>query len=375
MPSLVEDVFVFNPQHRILICKPCGFAVAPQHLTAHIKNKHAEISGYDSGFEFAVSRTKIPAVAISEALSAKYDLIDPNTQHIPRPLPSEPPIKHLKLIPGYQCTRCDFVRGKTKYAIDQIKIHFNVHRTIPRKKGRPSRAANVWEADKEPIFKEVYCQRFFGAGHNSSYFPVNALFGVQEPQTKRLMPKPDRIRAILNDQFHASQTEQQIRAQSYNTSVAKTEVSPWLDMTRWPRYFDGLDMTKVAPLGYVPNPNTEAALVVVADSFDRIIEQSYRSISEDRINVFDQAKINSFISDRSGNQQRMIMVKLQKSTFRSYKDLWKRLLCFVYRTSLPSQAIPLPHRFTTEQLALLDKTMLLANRLLPYRSSGSDHAL
>jgi hypothetical protein len=50
-------------------------------------------------------------------------------------------------------------------------------------------------------------------------------------------------------------------------------------------------------LAYGPNPITEPALVVVGDSFDRIIEQAYWSICEDRISVFDQAKINSFMGD------------------------------------------------------------------------------
>jgi hypothetical protein len=112
--------------------------------------------------------------------------------------------------------------------------------------------------------------------------------------------------------------------------------------------------------------------VIVGDSFDRIIERAYRSICEDRISVFDQAKINSFIADRTAKQERMIMIKLQKGTFRAYKDLWKRLLCFVYRTSLSSQAILLPHRFTNNQLCQLDRTMVLANELLLLRSLERD---
>lgn len=40
-------------------------------------------------------------------------------------------------------------------------------------------------------------------------------------------------------------------------------------------------MTEVAPLAYMPNPHTEAALVVIGEPFDRIIEQAYLSICED----------------------------------------------------------------------------------------------
>jgi hypothetical protein len=60
----------------------------------------------------------------------------------------------------------------------------------------------------------------------------------------------------------------------------------------------------------------------------------------------------------------MIMVKLQKSTFRAYKGIWKRLLCVVYRTSQPSQSIPLLHRLTEAQLFYLDQAIYLAEKLL-----------
>lgn len=59
----------------------------------------------------------------------------------------------------------------------------------------------------------------------------------------------------------------------------------------------------------------------------------------------------------------MLMVKLQKSTFRAYKSVWTRLLCFVYRTSLPNQSIPLLHRFTNSQLFHLDRAICLAKEL------------
>lgn len=211
------------------------------------------------------------------------------------------------------------------------------------------------------MFTEVYCQRFFAACHQSSFFVVYVPSEVGDLKAKPHTCKTDLLKAVLKEQLHACELEQKAVAQTYSSSVGKTEVSPWLEMTRWPRYFNGLDMTKVAPLAYMPNPLTEATLVVLGEGFDRITEQAYLSICEDRISVFDQAKINSFIADRSAKQERMIMVKLQKGTFRAYKDLWKRLLSFAYRTSLPSQEIPLPHRFTTEQLSRLDQAMVLAS--------------
>jgi hypothetical protein len=59
----------------------------------------------------------------------------------------------------------------------------------------------------------------------------------------------------------------------------------------------------------------------------------------------------------------MLIVKLAKSTFRAYKGIWKRLLCFVYQTSQPTQSITLLHRLTTAQLFHLNRALHLAEEL------------
>ena len=61
-------------------------------------------------------------------------------------------------------------------------------------------------------------------------------------------------------------------------------------------------MADVAPIAYGPNPRTEASLVVLLDSVDRVIEQAHRSILED--------KISNFLTDQSTRYNRMIKVKL-----------------------------------------------------------------
>jgi hypothetical protein len=40
-----------------------------------------------------------------------------------------------------------------------------------------------------------------------------------------------------------------------------TEVSPWLELTRWPEYLRGQDLTTVALLGTLPDPREELLLV------------------------------------------------------------------------------------------------------------------
>jgi hypothetical protein len=84
-------------------------------------------------------------------------------------------------------------------------------------------------------------------------------------------------------------------------------------------------MADVVPSAYAANPITEPAFVLLGESFVRLIERAHQPICEDKISVFDQAQINSFITGRSGKYDRMLMIKLVKSTFHAYKGIWKCL--------------------------------------------------
>jgi hypothetical protein len=328
------DLFVFYAPSGVLLCKPCGYAVPPTALATHISNHHLSDARDAATSSLASSKSRKPAKLLADYLCERFQLLDPATAKIPTPPSTDPPISELQLHRGYQCTRCKFIRLRTKTALVQMGTHFNQHRLLPRKKGgRQGRVADVLEEDKGPAFQEIYCQRFFVSGAQSSFFTVNVPNQVQELVKSRPQGHADVYRALVDEQLAAGIREQDDQAQIYNRQVSKTKVSPWLEMTRWPRYFHGLNMANVAPLAYAANPITEPALVLLGESFDRLIESAHQSIREDKISVFDQAQINSFIAGRSGKHDRMLMVKLAKSTFRKYKSIWKRLLCFVYWAS------------------------------------------
>jgi hypothetical protein len=281
------DLFIFYPLSGVLLCKPCGYAVPPAALATHISVHHLHDACNAATSSLASSRLKKPAKLLANYLRERYQLLNPATAKIPTPPSTDPPILELRLYRGYQCTRCEFVRLRTKSALRQMGMHFNQHRLLPRKGGRQPRIADIPEEDKGPVFQEIYCQRFFVSGAQSSFFTVNVPDQMQELVKSRPRGHADVFRALIDEQLTAGNHEQEARAQIYNSQVSKTEVSPWLEMTRWPRYFHGLNMTDVAPLAYVANPITEPALVVLRESFERLIEHAYQSILEDRISVFD----------------------------------------------------------------------------------------
>jgi hypothetical protein len=234
---------VFYSQYQTLVCKQCGYAVAPSCLAGHISTKHAVDACRDAGLPF--SQSKKPAARLAKRLREEFDILDPAKDRIPVPLPTEASVPFLKLYRGYKCTRCDYVLPERKRAQESVAKHFNQRRLVPRKPRRQPRVADVPEDDKGPMFVESHCQRLFVQGCQSSFFVVHVASGVKKSRTQPLGQRVNLVRAILDKQLHAGQLEQQAASRIYSKSYTKTEVSPWLEMTRWPRYFDGLDMTQV----------------------------------------------------------------------------------------------------------------------------------
>lgn len=79
---------------------------------------------------------------------------------------------------------------------------------------------------------------------------------------------------------------------------------------------------------------------------------------QEKINAFDQQRINSFL--RSGSRTskasgRPLAHKLKEGTYRKYKKTWKQLLCFVFRMVYLEQQPALRCLLTSAQLAALDE--------------------
>jgi hypothetical protein len=108
---------------------------------------------------------------------------------------------------------------------------------------------------------------------------------------------------------------------------------------------------------------------------------------EEKINVFDQHRVNSFLRHRS--QNRPIYHKLREGTYKTYREVWHRLLGFLYRTVCIQPSVhPLSFQLTDEQSTCLDRvltiiqngveleaTQTLDQRLLELCISLLDHCL
>jgi hypothetical protein len=152
------DLFTFYPPSSVLICKPCGYAVPPTTLSRHIRVYHLDNARHAATNSLASSEPRNAANLLAKHLRERYQLLDPATTKIPTLSATNPPIPELTLYRGYQCTRCSYVlRSQGTEAKISMGKHFNVHRLVPRKRGRQAKIAGIPATDSEPMFSEVFC--------------------------------------------------------------------------------------------------------------------------------------------------------------------------------------------------------------------------
>jgi hypothetical protein len=164
----------------------------------------------------------------------------------------------------------------------------------------------------------------------------------------------ERIRAHVNQALQKREAAAELaNSQVPSLSAHPTEVSPWLELTCWPEYLRGRDLTAVALLGNLPDPAQEPLLALFSASVKRLIQQSYQTIRSSQINEFDQVQINTFFRE-PGVWNRPIQIHLRPKTYRQYCQVWQRLVCFAYHSTQPDQPIQLRHQLNTAQLAALD---------------------
>ncbi|KAF7174593.1 hypothetical protein CNMCM5623_008254 [Aspergillus felis] len=202
----------------------------------------------------------------------------------------------------------------------------------------------------------VSCQRFFTSRAGSHFFKTPA----------------EQIRAHINQALQEREAAAELtNSQVPSLSAHPTKVSPWLELTRWPEYLQGQDLTAVALLGNLPNPAQEPLLALFSASVERLIQQAYQTIQSSQINEFNQVQINTFFRE-PGVWNRPIQIHLRPKTYRQYCQVWQRLVCFAYCSTQADQPIQLHHQLNTAQLAALDQMEEYGRQFLALRAKGPE---
>jgi hypothetical protein len=124
--------------------------------------------------------------------------------------------------------------------------------------------------------------------------------------------------------------------------------SPWIDKTGWVTYLAGHNLEAVAQLLELPDHQNEPGLHALIIAFDASIAAARTSILSEDINVFALHRVNSFLRGRPYSKP--LHSKLLDGTFRKYRAVWHKLLCFTYRLVVLRQGPRLHFKLTPAQL-------------------------
>ncbi len=248
---------------------------SPNWLQSHLQRRHKE--DHDD-----LRSQSGPADVAKKLLSRiNMPLLDPRREPLALPAPDSNPIPFLEVQLGSKCSECSKILTDTKGIVRHLREAHNIARRGP---GRSSIASRRLPPD----WTTVSCQRFFVAGHQSIYFEV-----ISPEEAKQRRAKAKRVNGPLNpglvlaeaDLVHAElfgqlhDRRQEIEAATeVRREVDRTEVSPWLELTRWSKYLDGHSLSDTVKLADLPRARTEPVLGVLCDSVDRIVEQARRKV-------------------------------------------------------------------------------------------------
>jgi hypothetical protein len=231
-------------------------------------------------------------------------------ESIPVPLADAKAFPVLKIHISYGCMYCSAVSKRE----DEIRKHYNVcHASVRRRrggavtnsKGLRQKRLNSEHYGDQPAYLPASYQRFFTAGvKGSTCFRVTApekpTQGATSPGQGSL-PGSDKGQSVM-DQILGTlarlETTQSHVKRIPDAALTKTQVSPWLEKTRWLHYLKGLPLDKAARLARLPTQHDEPMLYEIGLAVDRLVEAAHLSLCKEEVNFFGQKQITSFLLDR-----------------------------------------------------------------------------
>ena len=238
-PESIAEYILFHPEHSIVICRQCKYAVAPgERIKKHFQILHQAIP----------LQTRKEIIAYCETLQ----LLPPD--EVITPAFDNGPIEGLELISdGQRCIYSDCI-GYLSTSIITMKIHCRTH---------------GWKKNDRIIWKKCAVQTFFQGVHRK-YFEVD----VERQQQFGL-------NILLNDILEEANQRDKEYSLTLNHVMESHIVtkSPWLLRTGWEKKFKGKDMTVLNKLTEKPE-ESEGGVFRVWQSGLRMIQKCWNGVDD-----------------------------------------------------------------------------------------------
>jgi superfamily II DNA helicase RecQ len=313
------DQFVHLPEHRVIICKKCMYAVLPTEIDTHFQKTPVH------SLDHASRRRIIQAVALVHGLiQDERQLEQEGFQFPPSESPAIPELAKPKR-DGLRCTYDDDDGKQCRYVVrypQKMREHCREKHQweYTSKKGKPRRENKVKVV---PWVKNVHCQRFFDHSLYSGYFAV-ASQPVQ-PSTETPQAKAQKLIQDRIDQANEREREQ------IEITNKMQQPNWWLRTVRWEHHLNGKGgHKKLRPLIRPVDDEGEEVLAVIHASFDRIFKACRAHARQEVVGEAALCKVNAIEYGKKAEDP--FYMDMKDSTVKSYPEVWKQILSYIVRT-------------------------------------------
>jgi hypothetical protein len=224
-----QQLFIQLNQPPIIICRTCCHGVWPAEVESHLRGKAHRLP-------------QATAKQIHQVIQS-WEGIEHDPHAVQWPSRIAQSIPHLDEYPdGLLCQRdlanCQFITR----SLDTLKRHWREHHgwTTPYHGGRsrPQEQEQARIAIQQG-YQVVTCQRFFPSQKGSHYIWVPCP-NQQPKEQAQTAPNPN-IQAVVDEVVQAwEQAQARAKADQAIQASQLTDANPWLQMTQWADYLQGI---------------------------------------------------------------------------------------------------------------------------------------
>ena len=326
------------PEFRIAVCKTCKFACVADESTTHLRTRHGASMKVDHRKAVAKAIGEIPGIIRSQDELRDFQYPPPTTEPIP--------FLDAPQADGLRCNACGFIIR----TIEGMQRHCRkAHGWVNEWKAGGDVVKRAKQQRDVPWMTGVQCQQFFKSRAGSRWFevgrgsdaPGGAAEAAEETAEQRIMRAHEAQMARMK-----RKKKELIRA-----GDERKEPNPWLNRAGWVEHLKGLDAARLQD-STRPIADDEPVLQRMWDAMEEVLNAAQAATAFSRVGqavLFEVNRKEAHVKPRKPFDGR-----LEEDTWVRYKEVFRKLLCFIQRTECWDDADRPKYAFTPKQGDLFD---------------------
>ncbi|CEL11545.1 hypothetical protein ASPCAL14646 [Aspergillus calidoustus] len=330
-----SQLFEKIPSLQIIICRPCKHAVRPADVQQHLKRQH--------GYNYQAASQVADMVHQWEDVQQDSQAIQ-----IPRvldhPLPILPCHTNGVLCQRDPTTQCQYVAA----SMNSMRKHWQATHQWSRqaRQGRVGQREKARsEAELARSFRQVAWQQAFPSGPGSHYIHIQYPDGRQ--RSPPLPPPAEQAQQAVDAMVIAWERARAREAEQATIQADEAaDANPWLRMTGWARYLDGVHPQDLRQLVEAPvevevvveeeelvdiDPKadpTEQAVRVIWDAMDQLARRSQRTVQQCGAGIH----VEAARTEAGQTPYKPLQAYMDEASIEKHMQPWQQVLAFIART-------------------------------------------